>query len=254
VAGDATLRLAELRARAPEAGVILDFDGTLSAIVVDPAQARPLPGSLEALHALVRRFRLVAVVSGRPADFLAAHLDVPGLVRIGSYGLERVAPEGVVTSPDAAQWRPVIAEVAAAARHGAPPGALVEDKGLSVTLHHRAAPETEGWARSFAAREAAARGLAVLQSARRSVELRPPLAVDKATAVTALIAEAGLTAACAAGDDSGDLPTFYAVAVLPLHLRVAVQSDEAPPELLAAADLVVDGPDGMLTLLRELSR
>jgi trehalose 6-phosphate phosphatase len=248
-----TPRLAELRARARQAGVILDFDGTLAAIVVDPEQARPVPGSIDVLRALVGRFRLVAVVSGRPASFLAAHLDVPGLVRIGSYGLERVAPEGVVASPDATQWLPVIAEVVTAARHEAPPGALVEDKGLGATLHHRAAPETEGWARSFAARQAAARGLAVL-SARRSVELRPPLAVDKGTTVTALIAEAGLTAACTAGDDAGDLPTFDAVASLPLHVRVAVRSDEAPQELLDAADLVVDGPDGMLSLLRELSR
>jgi len=245
-------RLAELRARAPEAGVILDFDGTLAPIVVDPAQARPLPGSVPVLRALVARFRLVAVVSGRPAAFLAAHLDVPGLVRVGAYGLERATAEGVSTSPEVVPWLPAVAEVAEAARRAAPPGALVEDKGTSVTLHYRATREARTWAQTFAASQGEAHGL-VVHEARQSVELRVPVAVDKGTAADALIAEAGLVAGCAAGDDAGDLAAFAAVSRLPLHVRVAVGSDEAPPALLAAADFVVDGPAGMLAVLRELA-
>jgi len=250
VAGDALPCLAELRSRAPRGGVLLDFDGTLAAIVVDPALARPLPGTLTVLRALVLRFRLVAVLSGRPASFLAEHLAVPGLVRVGSYGLERVTPEGVIVSPEAAPWAPVVAEVAALARRQAPPGALVEDKGLGLTLHHRAAPSTAGWARAFAEEQAASRGL-VAHVARQSVELRPPVAVDKGSSVAELVA--GLEAACVAGDDMGDLPGFEAVAALPVAVRVAVDSDEAPLELLAAADLVVDGPAGMLAVLRYLA-
>ncbi len=252
MAGDDCPGLAELRARAARGGVLLDFDGTLAPIVVDPARARPLPGSLSVLRALVRRFRLVAVISGRPASFLAEHLPVAGMVRLGSYGLERVTPDGIETSPEAAPWRPVLAEVAELARRAAPAGAGVEDKGLGVTLHHRAAPGTEEWARAFAAREAGGRGLLV-HAARRSVELRPPVAVDKGTSAASLLAEAGLEAACAGGDDAGDLPAFDAVARLPLSVRVAVRSDEAPPELLAAADLVVEGPAGLLAVLRYLA-
>jgi trehalose 6-phosphate phosphatase len=59
-----------------------------------------------------------------------------------------------------------------------------------------------------------------------------------------------------AGDDLGDLPAFAAAAQLAAAggeaLRVAVRSAEAPPALLAAADLVVDGPPGLLDLLRRL--
>jgi len=231
----------------------MDFDGTLAAIVPDPAAARPLPGSVVVLRALVSRFRLVAVVSGRPAAFLAAHLDVPGLVRMGSYGLERVTADGgVEVSPDASPWLPVVAEVAALARRLAPPGAVVEDKGLGVTLHHRTAPETAEWARAFAEGQGASRGLAV-HEARRSIELHPPVAVDKGTTAAALIAGAGLEAACACGDDTGDLPAFAAVCRLPLGVRIAVGSGEAPPDLLAAADVIVDGPAGMLAVLRYLA-
>ena len=58
------------------------------------------------------------------------------------------------------------------------------------------------------------------------------------------------------GDDAGDLPAFAALdrfaAAGGTALRVAVASDEAPPELLAAADLLVDGPEGVVALLRQL--
>ena len=57
------------------------------------------------------------------------------------------------------------------------------------------------------------------------------------------------------GDDLGDLPAFVVVAELARRgyggLRVAVRSAEPPPALLEAADLVVDGLEGVLTLLEE---
>jgi trehalose 6-phosphate phosphatase len=77
--------------------------------------------------------------------------------------------------------------------------------------------------------------------------------VDKGTAVAALVAEADVSAACCCGDDVGDLAAFAALDDLPVALRVAVRSAETPPELTAAADLVVDGPDGVLELLRALA-
>jgi len=232
--------------------VVLDFDGTLAPIVDDPGAARPLPGALDAVAALVRSYRLVAVVSGRPAAFLATHLDLAGLVRVGSYGLERVTDGRVVEVPAAAGWRAAVAGVAERASAAAPPGVVVEDKGVSVTVHFRMAPAASAWARAFADDEARATGL-VTHPARASVELRPPLAVDKGTAVADLVAGAGVSAACCCGDDIGDLAAFAALDDLPVALRVAARSAETPPELVAAADLVVDGPEGVLDVLRALA-
>ena len=48
------------------------------------------------------------------------------------------------------------------------------------------------------------------------------------------------------------LRLFRAIEVLPHHLRVAVRSEETPPGLLAAADRIVDGPNGALAFLRSL--
>jgi trehalose 6-phosphate phosphatase len=204
------------------------------------------------LRTLVHTYRLVAVVSGRPGAFLATHLDVPGLVRVGSYGLEHVTDSGVVESPEASAWRDAVAGATRRAAEAAPPGVLVEDKGISVTLHFRTAPSHAAWVRAFADAEADATGL-VAYDARRSVELRPPLAVDKGSAVAALVAQAGLSAACFCGDDLGDLAAFAALDPLALALRVVARSDETPPALIAAADVVVEGPSGVLTLLRALA-
>ena len=80
------------------------------------------------------------------------------------------------------------------------------------------------------------------------------MAVDKGTVVEAL--GASLEAVCFLGDDVGDLPAFAALDVLRsrgVHtVKVGVKTAEAPPEVLAHADLVVDGPLGALELLRTL--
>jgi trehalose 6-phosphate phosphatase len=65
--------------RANVAALCLDFDGTLSPIVDDPNQARPLPGIVELLSPLAARFTAVAVVSGRPATYLARHAAAAGV-------------------------------------------------------------------------------------------------------------------------------------------------------------------------------
>jgi trehalose 6-phosphate phosphatase len=62
---------------------------------------------------------------------------------------------------------------------------------------------------------------------------------------------------CFVGDDRGDLPAYDALdrlAVRGVHtLRVAVASSEAPDELIARADLVLDGPAEVLAFLRRLA-
>jgi trehalose 6-phosphate phosphatase len=88
-------------------------------------------------------------------------------------------------------------------------------------------------------------------------ELRPAVRGDKGDGVRRVVAESGARAVVVVGDDLGDLPAFAAVAELTAQghdgLRVAVRSAEAPPDLLAAADLVLDGPEGVLDFLRRLA-
>jgi trehalose 6-phosphate phosphatase len=71
------------------------------------------------------------------------------------------------------------------------------------------------------------------------------------------VAESGARSVVVVGDDLGDLPAFSAVVRPDAKgndgLRVAVRSVEAPPRLLTEADLIVDGPSGVLDLLQRLA-
>ena len=85
---------------------------------------------------------------------------------------------------------------------------------------------------------------------RKVLEVLPPLEANKGTAVRQLLADAGLQRALVAGDDTTDLDAFRALDGLELAVRVAVASDEGPPELRDAADIVVASAEEFLELLR----
>jgi trehalose 6-phosphate phosphatase len=243
---------------APErAGVLTDFDGTLSPIVDEPEAARPLPEAVDVLHRLAARYARVAVVSGRPAAFLARRLRLDAdsrLVASGLYGMEYAQGDQVTTNPRAEEWRGVVHRVACEAEEQVPHEVHVERKGLSVTLHYRVCPEQAVWVRTWAEAAAARTGL-LLHPARMSEELRPPVEVDKGT-VVAELAE-GLSAACFLGDDIGDLPAFAALDRLRAEqgidtLKVVVASPEAPRVLIDQGDVVVGSPAEALGVLERL--
>ena len=201
---------------------------------------------------LGRRYAVVGVFSGRPVSFLQRFFP-PDVLLAGLYGLETVVDGVRHDHPDGDRWRHVVAGVVDAAERDGPAGMRVESKGLSLTLHYRGSPElapaVERWARD----QAATSGLEV-RGAKMSVELHPPIEVDKGT--TLLRLASGLDAVAFLGDDVGDLPAFAALEQLAgqgvATLGVVARSAETDPALLARADLVVDGPAGVLDLLQHL--
>lgn len=244
----------ELRARIgadPAATALLfDFDGTLAPIVEDPDGAAPTAGALDLLGRLAERFARVAVVSGRPRSFLAS--IVPPSVDISAlYGLESRTAGALSDHPDAAVWRTVVDEVTAAA--DLPAGVLIEPKRFSLTAHYRRVPEAEQAVGLWAAETAAATGL-VARPAKASIELHPPLDVDKGTAVRAL--SAGCRTVVYVGDDVGDLPAFATLDELRDEgvetVKIAAAGPELPESMADAADLVVDGPAAVVALFGPL--
>jgi trehalose 6-phosphate phosphatase len=236
--GTAPLEL--LAAEPQRAGLLVDFDGVLAPIVARPGDAYPPPEARRELARLAGRYALVAVVSGRATDDVRRRVDVPGLVYVGSHGLE--------LEPGAEQWREAISTFADEAGW-----ADTERKGLAVTFHYRRADdEAAAVARleeiAAGAREA---GLAA-RFGRKVLEVLPPVDANKGTAVRRLLAEAGLRRALVAGDDTTDLDAFHAVDGLEVAVRVAVASDESPPELRSAADIVVADTTEFLALLASL--
>lgn len=236
-------------------GVFTDFDGTLAPIVDDPAAAQPLPGVVDALEALAGRYGRVGVISGRPASFLQTHLGGRGVFLSGLYGLEFVeeGSDEVQAIEEAAPWREIVEEAASAGDSELPPGISVERKGLCLSVHHRRDPSLEPESRAWVEAQAEKTGL-VVHPARMSFELRPPLERDKGT----VLAEAanGCHQVCFLGDDRGDLTAFDTLDRMAAEgatvLRVGVDSEEVPAELLERADIVVEGPEGSLRILRGL--
>jgi len=234
---DDPLRL--LAAEPERAAVLLDVDGTLAPIVARPQDAYVPEETRGELARLAGRYALVACVSGRPRSEVERMVGVAGVAVVGEHGLE--------LAPEAAAWADRVAEFARGVDWPA------ERKPLSVSFHFRRADDQDA-ARAYLTRvadAAEAEGL-VPRWGRMVLEVRPPVAADKGTAVRTLVTRAGVRRALYAGDDRTDLDAFHGLDGLELGVRVAVGSAEAPPELLAAADLVVDGTDGVLGLLRRL--
>ena len=245
--------LAPLKAAPTRAGILTDFDGTLSEIVEHPDDARPLEGVVEVLGELAERYGRVAVISGRPVEFLAAHLPGP-LLLSGLYGLQVVEAGERADHPAALEWGAAVDDVVRQAGEDGPDGMRVESKGLSLTLHYRGRPEIEQDVRAWATGQAVRTGLE-LRAAKMSFELHPPIEADKGTAVDGM--SEGLEAVVFLGDDIGDLPAFDALARLrrsgTYTVRFAVTSGEPPAELLEQADAVLDGPAAALDVLRRLA-
>jgi trehalose 6-phosphate phosphatase len=237
--------------------IAADFDGTLSPIADRPADARAHPGAVPVLTALAKTVGTLAVITGRPpaAAVRLGGLDaIPGLIVLGHYGWQRWQ-DGQLTAPE------VPASVAAA--RAALPGLLreagaamstwVEDKEYALAVHTRRAADPQAALDSVRGplTELAGRlGLAA-EPGRFVIELRPP-GVDKGTALTGLVAERAASSVLFCGDDLGDLPAFAAVRALRARgtpgCSVASASPESP-QVADAADLVVDGPGGVVALL-----
>lgn len=249
-----------------DAVIALDFDGTLAPIVPDPEQARAHPDAVAALAALAPKVHSVAVVTGRPAAVAVRYggfAGVPGLERLtvlGHYGAERWdAATGEVTAPDA---HPGVAAVRAELpavldRAGAGQGAWIEDKGRAVAVHTRRAADPQATFDALRAplTDLAARHGLIVEPGRMVLELRPP-GMDKGVALRQYVIDSAAGAVLYAGDDLGDLPAFGAVEKLRAEgtpgLLVCSGSTEVT-ELSDRADLVVDGPEGVVGLLMKIA-
>jgi trehalose 6-phosphate phosphatase len=258
---DGQAGLAAIAADPAHALFATDYDGTLAPIVDDPAPAAAAPGAAAALARLASRVGTVAVITGRAAAdavALGGLAGVPGLIVLGHYGAQRWQA-GVLSAPPV----PPGVQAARAALPGllaelaAPAGTTVEDKGTALAVHTR---RTADPAAALALLRAPLAKLAdsaalTLEPGRLVLELRPP-GMDKGAALRGLAAERGARSVAFCGDDLGDLAAFAALRQLRAEgipgCAVASGSTEIPA-VAEAADLVVDGPAGIVGFLSALA-
>jgi trehalose 6-phosphate phosphatase len=123
--------------------LLLDYDGTLAPIAPSPKLATLSPATRSVLRSLSQSSKVtVVVISGRSLLELRRLVGLPHLIYVGNHGLEmwregrRVAVAVQKASREAIRLiRPRLAKLAAAV-----PGASLEYKGLSVSLHYRLVP------------------------------------------------------------------------------------------------------------------
>jgi trehalose 6-phosphate phosphatase len=260
-------RLAELlvpvRADPSATALLFDIDGTLAPIVDDPEDAAVPEATRDVLRSLASRYALLACVTGRRALEARWIVGVEELVYSGNHGLELLRPGATEPELD-----PAVAEDARRARDFvldldaedvSAAGLRLESKGPIQAIHWRGAPDE-------AAAERQARRIGGFAEhaglaphwGRKVLEIRPVGDIDKGTAVEHLLSGTDVSAALFAGDDRGDLAAFDALGRLGAAgrldsaVRIGIASDEGPPELAERADVVVEGPEGFLEVLRML--
>jgi trehalose 6-phosphate phosphatase len=268
---EAADRYAALVRAAGSVIVGLDFDGTLAPIVADPELAHIHPDAPQVLTELAECVRAVAVITGRPARQALAlgGLDEVGdaigsngreLYIFGQYGNERwsstqrrvVSPR---PPPGLATFERELPRVLRAADAA---DAFVEDKGLAVAVHTRRLDDPDAafdrLVKPMA--ELADRHGLVVEPGRQVLEIRSH-GMHKGIVVEYLMESLEAGGFLFAGDDLGDLEAFEAVLELrkqglPTLLVCSASREESV--LRPMADVVVDGPDGVLDLMRQLTR
>jgi trehalose 6-phosphate phosphatase len=194
--------------------LFLDVDGTLVEIEREPGAVHVPERLCRILSDLQRATDgALALVSGRTLvqlDGLFAPLRPSAA---GLHGLERrnLRTEVVRAKPDPVVFGAARAQLAGFAE--CHPGVLLEDKGLTLALHYRNAPEQQGAATATAeAAVAASHGALVLLQGKMVLELKPP-GCDKGQAIAAFMGEAPFAGRqpVFAGDDVTDEAGFEVV-------------------------------------------
>lgn len=235
--------------RRGNAGLLLDFDGTLSEFTPIPDDAVIHPKIVGPLSRLARRLTLTAVMSGRAAADVRKRVGIDGIVYIGNHGAERIVDGALSVAPEAAGGGDGMQGLLEALRAVVDePGMVWEYKRFSASIHYRmAADEARVVERLTAALETLpqAAGLDVFQG-NKLIEIRRRNGVNKGAALDKAIRDWGLSTVIFLGDDTTDADALRVLrhrraAGAVRGLGVAVMQPGTPASVLDNADYRLDG-------------
>lgn len=234
--------------------VFLDYDGTLTPIVSDPAAAVLSPAMRATLEALSERWP-VAILSGRDREDVEARVGVPDVFYAGAHGLDiagrglrRVPPEAEQAIPEVERAHEWLHELV-----GGIPGVLLERKRFSLAVHHRSVTDPDAVLAIERAVEAVhARTRLRRRVGKRVLELVPDVEWDKGRALRWMLDVMGMDLRCTfpihVGDDETDEDAFAALAGMGAGIRVG------SPVAASLADWYVRDPDEVAELLEWLEQ
>lgn len=237
--------------------LFLDVDGTLAPIAPRPEDAGVPPETRRAVAAVAAQDGVhVALVSGRSATDARRMVAVSHVWAVGNHGCEAIGPDGEqIVDPEAAPYEGAMARAARALEALLQPvqGVIVEDKRWTLSVHVRLAdPAIVPRVKATVDRVAAEGGL-VVRDGKMVFEVRPPVRVNKGTAVLALARRLASAAGTVAfvGDDQTDEDAFRALRQVygATSVTVRVAPSEAMPTV---AEFSLADPSEVRRFLEDL--
>jgi trehalose-phosphatase len=224
--------------------IALDFDGTLTPIVLRPSLAKIAEEVRLSVAALARQPRAtVAVVSGRALADVRERVAVEGLVYAGNHGLEIEGSGFSFLHPGAENAAAEIDEVLAAIERGLDgiSGVELEHKGLTASVHYRRVAPSDVLAVKLLVRRCVHEAAPTLlcREGKRVLEIRPAVHWHKGAAVAWIRERIGQPqiACLYVGDDRTDEDAFQALEGS-VTVRVGDVADTAARYLVRDADAV----------------
>ena len=194
----------------------LDFDGTLCPIVAEPASAKVSPQMLHVLRRLSALPQVtLSIISGRQLSEISSSIPLDA-VYAGNHGLEIFGKGLSFRHPEAEAARELLSEICWSFQASLDtwPGAWLEQKSLTATIHYRQAAEQDHQMIALAIRAHMQRfeRLFAVRMGRQAVEIFPRLRWDKGAALRYIRQELGLqdSVCVCIGDDETDETVFAA--------------------------------------------
>ncbi|MGD2157569.1 MAG: trehalose-phosphatase [Anaerolineales bacterium] len=229
-------------------GLVSDMDGTLSPIVNDPDEAQVTDRNRHLLRELQDILSLLAVISGRAPCDVQKRVGLEGVIYIGNHGLERCIRGQIIPHQDLEKYRPLLKSAKDRLEPQLGPGTQLEDKGATLSIHFRRTnnPRKEEMQLSPKIQEIANEFQLRFTHGRMVFELRPPLKVDKGSALKQIVVEQNLKAVIYLGDDTTDVAAMRMCRTLRKERvcdawGIGVLSPGMPERLENYADFFVDG-------------
>ena len=168
----------------------LDYDGTLTPIVGDPQKAFMSPRYREVIASLLGDEKnFVCIISGRAIEELKRFIDLKGLVLAGNHGMEIAGPDISYMNDGALRAKRLLGEIAEMLKWKLSDleGVLVEEKGLTVSVHYRMVPvKHHPSLKRFFYREMKKflnSNIIIVTRGKRVLEVRPNVVWNKGSAV-----------------------------------------------------------------------
>lgn len=278
-------------------GLATDIDGTLSRIADTPQKAQISERNRNALQSLKDNnlFEIIAVVTGRQAMEARKLVNIPELLYMGNHGMEILEPGATEATlvKAAAHYQPLISTVLVKVQEAVNihknstnmPGVqtekahdwwtnlIFENKGITASIHYRLSPYPDlAHEHILEEVEKSIEGTGLrISEGRMVVEIRPPVTVNKGTALVELAREHQLAGMIFMGDDLTDADGFKAIHDLKdvtiissnsdndkeshvfMGIGIGVKSSEMPRAVRDNADFLVEGVSGVEDFLSWLS-